>query len=293
MNNASTVPVQFTNVLFATDFSASSEAAFPYALSVARQYGGILYIAHVTTPDMYGYAPEESAPAMFQQIRRNAREKMAAFTSRQNFQGVPFETLFGEGEVWDTLEQWLPEHRIDLIVVGTHGRRGLKKLVMGSVAEELLRVATRPLLTVGPECPDVSGRPLRNLLYTTDFSPQALLARDYALSLAARYQARLTALHVIEDSPRSAEQRQQEEKSVIAGLHDLFPSGGNSVEVEMRVQFGHPAEQILKTASQQMSDLIVMSVRGAGATPRLATSFGSIAHRVISHAPCPVLTVRG
>jgi len=127
MNTSTQSKVRFEKVLLATDFSPSSEAAFPHALALAKHYGGVLYLVHVTTPDMYGYAPEESAPAMFEQIRTNAREQMAKLTGKLNFEGVPFVTLFGEGEVWDVLERMLGEHKIDLIVVSTHGRRGLKK----------------------------------------------------------------------------------------------------------------------------------------------------------------------
>jgi nucleotide-binding universal stress UspA family protein len=284
--------VQFRNVLFATDFSPSSEAAFPHALSIARQYDGILYVAHITTPDMYGYAPEESAPAMFEQIRRNARAKMAAFTEKQNFLGVPFSTLFGEGEVWDTIEKMLSEHSVDLIVVGTHGRRGLKKLVMGSVAEELVRVATRPVLTVGPECPHSADQPFRTVLYATDFSSHALQARDCAVSLAARFHAKLIALHVVESVNRSPQDQRREEERATARLRETLALDHAEFPIDLHVSFGHAAEEILRAASERKADVIVMSVRGAGAAPRLSTAFGSIAHQVLSQARCPVLTVR-
>ncbi len=285
--------VQFKNVLFATDFSPSSEAAFSYALTVARQYSGILYVAHVTTPDMYGYAPEESASAMFEQVRHNARSRMAAFTEKQNFQGVPFSTLFGEGEVWDTIEKMLAEHSVDLIVLGTHGRRGLKKLVMGSVAEELARVATRPVLTVGPECPRSTQTVFRTILYPTDFSLHALSARDCAMSLATRFGAKLIAVHVVQDVTGNPGDQVREQEQATAMLRKSLGLGDAEFPVEFHVHFGDPAEEILRAASECKADLVVMSVRGAGATPRLATAFGSITHQVMSNACCPVLTVRG
>ena len=284
--------LQFRNVLFATDFSPSSEAAFPHALAIARQYSGILYVAHITTPDMYGYAPEESVPLIFEQIRRHARETMAAFTEKQNFLGVPFSTLFGEGEVWDTMEKMVAEHSIDLIVAGTHGRRGLKKLVMGSVAEELVRVATRPVLTVGPECPHPADKPFRAILYATDFSSHALRARDCAASLADCFQAKLIALHVVGGVSRSLDDQKREEEQATAMLRETVGLDDAGFPIDFHVHFGHPAEEILRAASERKADLIVMSVRGAGAAPRLSTAFGSIAHQVLSQSPCPVLTVR-
>jgi nucleotide-binding universal stress UspA family protein len=292
MSTQPKTPTRFQKVLLATDFSECAEAAFPYALALAQRYGGVLYLAHVTTPDMYGYAPEESAPEMFQKIRSHARERMAAFTGRMNFQGVPWVTLFGEGEVWDTLEQMIAEHGIDLIVASTRGRRGLRKLVMGSVAEEILRLATCPVLTVGPHSP-APGKGIANILYPTDFSEHAQTARDCALSLARQFHSTLIALHVCEAQIADMVRRRREDELLVARLQKHLAVDPSSLPLALHIHYGHPGEEILRAAAEYHADLIVMHVRGAGALPRLSTAFGSIAHHVVSHAACPVLTIRG
>jgi nucleotide-binding universal stress UspA family protein len=293
--NAEGQKINFKNVLLATDFSPCAGAAFPYALALAKRSQGIMYLVHVTTPDMYGYAPEEPARSLFEQIRAHAREQMAKFTSKQDFEGVPFQTLFGEGEVWETIEGIIANHHVDLIVLSTHGRRGVKKLIMGSVAEEIVRLATVPVLTVGPHCQPSADRLFHKILYPTDFSTASLKARDAALSLAASFQAGIAILHVAPKAVGNPEQRKRDEDVLTGQLRELIRSDRGAVPVGsigLHVQYGEPGEEILKAASEYQADLIVLSVRDAGALPRIATSFGSIVHRVTSQARCPVLTVR-
>jgi nucleotide-binding universal stress UspA family protein len=219
---------------------------------------------------------------------------MASFTSKQDFEGVPFQTLFGEGEVWETIEGIIAGHHIDLIVLSTHGRRGVKKLIMGSVAEEIVRLATVPVLTVGPHSKPSADRLFHKILYPTDFSTASLKARDAALSLAAWFQARITALNVAPKAASNPEERKREGELLTGQLRKLIrPDSAVPVgSIGLHVQYGEPGEEILKAASEYQADLIVLSVRDARALPRIATSFGSIAHRVTSQARCPVLTIR-
>jgi nucleotide-binding universal stress UspA family protein len=284
--------VNFKNVLFATDFSACAEAAFSHALAIAQRYRGKIFVLHVITPDTWGYAPPESASAVLEQIRRRAREQVADFERRINFRGVAHQSLFGEGEVWDTIEAIIAEHKIDLIVLGTRGRRGLKKLILGSVAEEIVRLATRPVLTAGPQCKQPAEDGFRRILYPTDFSEQALKARDFALALARQFHAAIIAMHVIPVllPPRDLS---LDESRLLPQLEEVMAvDAARGLEVELHIHHGDPAAEILRAASEYKADLIVMSVHGAGATPRLSTALGSTVHYVVSHAQFPVLTVR-
>lgn len=291
--NPSKADLQFKKVLLGVDYSSCAETAFPHALAMAKSFGGILYLVHITTPDVYGYAPEQSSPGLFEQIRKNAREQMAEFTAKVNFEGVPFQTLFGEGEVWDTMERMLAEHGIDLIVVSTHGRRGLKKLVMGSVTEEIIRVATVPVLTVGPHCSQSEGIAYRTILHPTDFSTQAAAAQRAAESLAEKFDATLVLLHAGEAAiAEDIKKRTREDARLAAKLEALLPAKP-TFRHQVHVHYGHPGEEILKSAAEYKADLIVMNVRGAGSTPRFSTAFGSVAHHVVSQSPCPVLSLRG
>jgi nucleotide-binding universal stress UspA family protein len=287
--------ISLKNILFATDFSPCAEAAFPYGFALARYSQGILYLAHVTTPDMYGYAPEESAKSLFEEIRTRAREQMAEFTSRQDFKGVPFCTLFGEGEVWETFESMIAQHDIDLIAISTHGRRGLKKLIMGSVAEEIVRLATVPVLTVGAHCQPPAEVPFHRILYPVDFSSHSMAATNTVFFLAKHFAAEIVLLHVAPKATGNLEQRERDDELLTSRLRNLMGPENDRVPVAsigMHIHHGEPGEEILRAASEYRADLIVMSVRDAGSLPRIATAFGSIAHRVIAGANCPVLTLR-
>ena len=178
-----------------------------------------------------------------------------------------------------------------MLVVGTTGRSGLGKVLLGSVAEETIRESPCPVLTVGPKTPEEVAIRLGNILYTSDFSADSLVAAPHAFSLAEKFQARLTLLHVIPSLPESPyldAQMARVRLGEIASAHAPLVTAPNVV-----VEMGSPANMILKVSRDLQSDLIVIGARGAGALPRLASHFGSIAHKVVSHAHCPVLTVGG
>ena len=168
---------------------------------------------------------------------------------------------------------------------------GLGKVLLGSVAEEAIRESPCPVLTVGPSAPSADTMKLEAILYATDFSADSLLAAPYALSLAERFRARLTVLHVVEGLPESPYLNAQMARAHLSELvtrHFELRS-----PPEPRVEMGSPADVIRRVAGESASDLIVNGARGAGSLARLATHFGSIAHKVVSRAACPVLTVGG
>jgi len=179
---------------------------------------------------------------------------------------------------------------IDLIVIGTHGRTGAGKLLMGSVAEAIFRQAPCPVLTVGPE---VSGEPasvadLHEILVPVDFSPESLAALPYAISLARHDDARLYLLHV-------AGRYQRGETLLDTQLRNLIPRDARLFcEPKVFVESGAPAERILELAEELGTDLIVLGVKR---TPSIFEATRHLpqatAYKVVSEASCPVLTVRG
>src|SRR5271165_988085 len=145
--------ISLKNVLFATDFSGASEAALPYAAAISLRYGSHLHMVHVMSALSY-ITPSKpvgvlTVESMRQAALEDARERMKNLTSQ--IETVPHHTYIREGEVWDTLADIIKTHDIDLLVLGTHGRVGVEKFVLGSKAEEILRSATCPVLTVGPK----------------------------------------------------------------------------------------------------------------------------------------------
>jgi nucleotide-binding universal stress UspA family protein len=204
-------------------------------------------------------------------------------------QGQPCETLLGHGDVADVLTEFVHNHAADLVVVGTSSRAGVGKVLLGSIAEEIIRGAPCPVLTVGPQVmAEAAG--IQSIVCATDFSPGSLRAEEIAVSLAHEYQAHLTLVHVVEgvlrDSPHLAIQLTEKR------LREMIPLEPELLhEPQVVVEIGPVAKRIMAVEAELLADIIVMGVRGAGAFAQTASHFGSIAHTVVSLSTCPVLTV--
>jgi nucleotide-binding universal stress UspA family protein len=180
--------------------------------------------------------------------------------------GIAHEVLIDHGDVWPTLSAMAEKEAIDLLVIGTHGRRGVEKLLLGSTAEEILRLTQRPVLMVGPLCsvaPETELS-LRRILHATDFSPEAEPAMQYAYSLAKAYGATLALLHVAEDvwqEPLSTRLRPADFfRERLMEKHWVVEEEG--VVPEYYVEFGPRADCILEISDKLRSELIVIGVRG-------------------------------
>jgi nucleotide-binding universal stress UspA family protein len=287
--------VKLTNILWATDFSSSSEAALQYAASIARRYNSQIYMAHVIRPDSYQLVPPESFGVTLTQTRRYAEQQMSELLVSGRLRGIPHQVLLGEGELWTVISEMLAQHEVDLIVAGTHGRTGVRKLLLGSVAEEIFRLAACPVLTVGPKVPrEVPAESeFRHILYATDFTPTAERAAAYALSLAQEHNAHLTMLHVVEEtSEASAQNAALLQTYFTKRLREMVPPGTELwCDPEFVVEFGPPADRILKIAMDREADLVIMGVRRSANFPGHLPP--ATAYKVVCQAHCPVLTVRG
>ncbi len=288
--------ISLKNILFATDFSPAAEAALPYAIGLAQRYGGTVHALHVRFPATYPVVGPEAMPQVMQAAEEQA--KIEAQQLHQMLTGIPHEVSVGEGEVWPMLNEIATEHKADLIVIGTHGRTGVTRVLLGSVAEEIFRKATVPVLTVGPHVSKDTERRLemKQILFATDFSPESLAALPFAVSLAQEHQARLTLMHVV-GPPKVGElvHAEQYAESIMRQLRKLVPAEAEPwCEPNCRVEHGHEAEKIMEVANALGADLIVLGVRGAEGGVGAATHLlQSIAHKVVTQARCPVLTVRG
>ncbi|MGA7560946.1 MAG: universal stress protein [Terriglobales bacterium] len=293
-NVLATSEIQFGNVLFVTDFSTSSELALPYAVELSAKYDGKVYIAHVISPEMFEFLPPALTSEIAERVKAYAGKRMQELVHETSFRGVPYEVLLEEGEIWETLKAAAAKYKIDVIALGTHGRCGLQKLLMGAVAEETLRLAQRPVMTVGPQSREFAAeRWPRNILFAADFSTDCVHAMNCAISLAHRFEARLIAIHVVSNVAEDPQTITRFEQFFIQRLQELLPSPDMLLQQEFRVEFGSPADCILKVAGDSAIDLIVMGVRGAGSLAHAERHFGTTAYRVVSEARCPVLTARG
>lgn len=282
------------NSLLLTDFSPNAEQALPHAAALAQQYHGKVYLVHVISPEIYEYLPPDLIPQLRTEIQNYGERRMQQLLNLPALRQVPCVAAVREGEIWDTVQTLCEEFQINVIVMGTHGRRGLKKAFTGAVAEEVLHLSPTPVLTVGPPCGRIAPeyRPKR-ILYATDFSADSVRAMAYAISLAETFGAKLIPTYVapqVGNDP-SAKTRFEEffEKRLQELVAALIPG---SHQCHYRVIFGTPADGILEAATEENADLIVMGVRGAGSAARSARHLGATTNRVVSEACCPVLTVQ-
>lgn len=295
------------NVLFATDFSDTSEAALPYATAISRHFGSTMHVAHVMSDTSLllstGGVDYVSVGTLYEDAHSEAQEKVQGITSRLG--DIAHRSYVRHGQVWSNLSNIVAENGIDLIVVGTHGRTGLGKFLLGSVAEDILRHAPCPVLTVGPRVsgyarlPELShkGRDLspaelelQQIVYATNFTPASLKVATFAIALAEEFEARLTLMHVIEDYEHLSARPGPIEEGV-RQLQAVVPKDAALAYVpEIVMEFGSASQCIVDTAAEREADLIVLGARAVDRSTHLPWS---TVHRVVAHASCPVLTVRG
>lgn len=295
-------------VLFPTDFSPAAEAALPTAVRLAELHGAELHILHgvvLHADDPHHPSHQldefEEVGAELVRIARERLGEVAAGVADAEIEVVPAERRAISPSM--AILDYAQEEDVDLVVMGTHGRRGFRRLLLGSVAEEVLRVAGCAVVTVRepmgePEAP----RPIRRILVPVDFSAGSRVAVAHAAELAREAGAELHLLHVIvvEGHPdfyfplstapafRLPELREEGEDALLemAGGHRT-----ERVQVLTRVEVGRPADEIVAAAESLEADLICMSSHGRTGLER--TLLGSVTEGVARKASCPVLVVKG
>jgi nucleotide-binding universal stress UspA family protein len=282
------------NILFTTDFSPGSEPALVHAQALATRFGSTIHLLHVLEPAPYLGLPIDFAAPLDSQLEsaeRQAENFLAAYPQPD----IPHKVLIRRGPLWHVVADAIRHFDIDMVVTGTHGRRGLKKLMLGSAAEEIFRRAGCPVLTIGPHIVEDAHWAANSILYATDFSPASIHALSYAIGFARENRARMILLHVVGPTAEMAALEVEEmTQAVRRQLRDLIPGVPDlPFTVETCALAGSPAEHILRIAEDEQVRLIVMGARRsawAGVTSYLPWA---TAHRVVCEAYCPVLTVRG
>jgi nucleotide-binding universal stress UspA family protein len=293
----STKKVSFQKILYATDFSAASEAALPLVKEIARHYDSTVIGVHVRKPENYALAPADTWNALEKAWQLQGLAKAERLKAK--LQGVRSEVIIREGDPREELAAIIRDLDIDLLVMGTRGRIGIEKALLGSVAEQILRQTMCPAITVGPENTDTNGShsfEIDRILFATDFSSGSMAAAPYAISLAEENEAELDLLHVVS----------KEETGDLRHIGDLATDWIHRLEQivphdaelwcrpEYLVQIGDAAERILEMARLRHARLIVLGAKCAPSYSATSTHIPwSTAHKVIAHANCPVLTVRG
>jgi len=292
--------MEVKNILVAVDFSPFSEAASKFALFLARKFKARVTLLHAvvlfdedTSDNKYlkqleeiALKKEETSASMMENHRKKNDEN-GADVSVKIVRGV---------SASDAILDFINSNtaKIDLLVLGTHGRTGFKKWLFGSVAEKVLRLSPIPVLTIHKVPRDIT---IKNILVPIDFSENSRQAIPEAQSLAKLFDAQLHYIHVIEEQLHPSfqvigiesifainpELRQISQDKLIEFCHS-DKHKGNYVVME-----GASAETIKEYAEEHAVDLILMATHGYTGLEHLL--LGSTTERLVRIAPCPVLTV--
>lgn len=283
----------FKNVLLATDFSAASHAAFQTALGVCTELGASLLILHV-----FDYADAVTLETGGQlveldSIYESARSSLAGLSKLARRGGVTCATLMGSGIPSERILKTITSKKIDLAVLGTNALHGFERLVFGSTAEAVLRKALCPVLTVGPQASGAAraGQLDGPVVFATDFH----LKTTYAIRDAAFFcKATGSLLHCLHVLPRMLESDDRSHivpQIMTEALQQVAIESGTTIDPPVcAITYGSEiSNAVVDYAKQQKARLIVLGVRQAS---MLASHIpGHIAYRIITEAPCPVLTV--
>jgi nucleotide-binding universal stress UspA family protein len=291
--------MQVKSILCPIDFSDFSTAAYQYALSLAEYYKARLVALHVVELWKYPFADYAAQEADYSKVSRAMNEggevQLHRFMQEHPAGRLQPELAVRQGNAPNCILSFVQNENIDVIVMGTHGRRGLDRLVLGSTTDRVMRKAACPVLVVSDRShkdltTDPDGRHrLSRILYCTDFSNNSERARGYAISLAAEYGAELTLLHVAERIPDLAEAEAIVAKRTRELDKLISETERKNLNVRFAVKFGKPYEKIVRYATEAKSSLIIMTARGGDAVDRAV--FGSTTYRVVQLGPCPVLAV--
>ncbi|HYW46762.1 MAG TPA: universal stress protein [Bryobacteraceae bacterium] len=291
--------IRIERILCPVDPSDVSAMAYRYAQSIAAHYHASLIVQKVIEYSQYVFASyTPSMPAFVEFSESLVADGLAALHRFVDGSGGTIQPeciVQANFSAADAILSLAETRAISLIVMGTHGRRGFDRLMMGSVTERVLRHASCPVLAVRPAAPgsNYPGAPdepvpIRRILCCVDFSAHSRRALEYALSAADAYSADVTVLHVLDPVSQSADVA-QETDAAMANLAKLLPPGSSSTKTHLEVRLGEAYREILDLGSEMQADLVVTGVRGRNSLD-LAV-FGSTTYRVIQLGPGPVLTV--
>jgi nucleotide-binding universal stress UspA family protein len=295
--------IPFARVLCPVDFSDGSRRALDRAVTIAGWYQAslaVLYVHPLGVPVPSVAGPGVSAPVpLTGRDRGDIVQSLSEFVADHRKAGRAIDALFEEDlSVPSAIVRVAADEQADLIALGTHGRSGVNRLVLGSVANKVLKTAGCKVLIVPAGAGDAGPRALDRILCPVDLSPGAFGPLVIAASLGQKAGARLTVLHVVEawgGAPDAAvegssvDRTRQFAAARTSLAAALPPAVRDSCAVDELLLVGKPYREILRIAVEQQADLIVMGTHGTSAAD--LAPFGSTAQHVVRQAPCPVLTV--
>jgi nucleotide-binding universal stress UspA family protein len=298
--------LQIKKILLPTDFFPCANQALDHALYLAKKHNAEFHMLHAIV--LHDDDPHNPAAhvvnldEIHQRLKELASADMDAAIRERKESGVTIVTEQRRGvAAAAVILRYAEENDIDLIVMGTHGRRGLGHLFLGSVAEEVVRLATSPVLTIREQAERQDVRRMARILVPLDFSEHSSNALQCAREIAITYGAKLDLLHVIEETTQPAfyemagvpldELRADREKKSIQEMERLHVSStGPEIKADYHAMVGRASRDIVEFAKENDIDLIVIATHGLTGIRHLL--LGSVTEKVVRMAPCPVFTVK-
>ena len=302
--------IPFKTIVLTTDLSDNAAAALPYAVALAKLNGATIHLFHALEHEQseaLAAGVVIGVSAWIASQRKEREEKIAALAKEiESTYGVKVVGVAVLGHPAKEAARYAKSHQADLVVIATHGRSGVSHLLLGSIAERVVRLSEAPVLTVRPGMPLVKAVLPTAILLPTDFSESAAASEPYAIELCKQYDAKILLTYVVEDSVYFATAADgtmgygfdteewiksiadEADKRLRKKAAELNREFGVTVEtVRMR---GTPAEQICQAAKDSHADLIAISTHGHTGLSHLA--FGSIAEKVVRISSVPVLSIK-
>ena len=287
-----TSEIRFTKLLAAVDFSVETPPVIEAAVTIANSFGSEVIVVNAATPVVYGTGMEPVPIETFDVNLDIAKARMVDLID--NSPGLALlhhREIVAYADAGDLVEQIVSDQKVQLVVVGSHGARGMERLALGSVAESILRRVSCPTLIVGPNC-KIDDYPFRSILFATDLQDTGLRAAQYASGLAERFHGKLTLLHVVDPkSMRTEVQPEFSEERTLHAMQRLLPPDLKAyATAKVRIEYGKAGELVIHTSKAESVSLIVLGIREGGTLPDHAP-WSTLSH-VVREAHCPVLVVR-
>ncbi|WP_148263727.1 universal stress protein [Halopiger xanaduensis] len=281
----------FDTILVPVDGSECSDLAVDYAADLARRYDATVYVATVIDVRLIATAPQ------YDHLRSEATALVDSVANRLEASGVATTNVVRTAKPYQGVLMVAEDYDADLIIMGTHGRSGVDRYLLGSVTERVIRRSDVPVLTVRTRDDGNVSFPYDDVLVPTDGSDGAEAAYEPAIALATAYDAMLHALSVIETNalgletaPKGNDEGPDEAARMALEEVEANASQASAADVVTEITFGSPHEEIRSYVREHDIDLVVMGTHGRSGLPRYL--LGSVAEKLVRTASVPVMTVR-
>jgi len=297
--------MEIKNILFTTDFSQCGLKGLDHALYLSRENNADLYLLHIIKTHRHDMIEPmqhvTNAEEIYKQLCKNAVDRLHELvTGKENGVTIHHEAITGVS-VFESILEFIHTKDIDLIVIGTHGRHGVNRLIMGSVAEKIVRLAPCSVLTVRCESGGNLKETLKTIVVPVDFSEYSRNALKEAVNFANIYNATLHIVHIVEkfDYPsiyKSNEKKpelwnEDVKKKTYSEIERLVQEfGGDKSKTKIHIEKGQPVRDIIRYCKDVNADLVVIATHGLRGIEYLL--MGSVSEKVVRYSECPVLTIK-